>query len=77
MNIPKVSDDEIVKLVTEFMAENKLCSVRDITLNINTSYARLERLQKEGRLTLPPKRSMSIIATQNRKKNGYYKGWTI
>lgn len=77
MNIPKVSDDEIVKLVIEYMAEHKLCSIRDITRKLNTSHGRLERLQQEGRLTLPPKRSMSIIATMNRKKNGYYKGWTI
>jgi hypothetical protein len=72
-----LTDTQLIEAVKTYMASHKLVTRGELRRKANTSLERLERLESEGLIVLPPKLSKSAGATLGRKKSGTCKNWYI
>lgn len=71
------SDAALAAAITAYMQSHKLVTRGELKRKHNTSLDRLERLENEGLVTLPPKLSKSAGATLGRKKSNTCANWFI
>ena len=63
--------------ITEYINTHKGCTQTELRRKFNISDYSLKKMEREGLVKLPPVLHPSVAATRNRKRHGYYSGWSI
>ena len=72
-----LTDIAMIDGVKAYMASHKFVTRGELKTKFHTSMHRLERLEAEGHIKLPPKLSKSAGSTLGRKKSGTCASWYI
>lgn len=69
-----LTDEELAKVVKEFMSRNENATRRDVIEKCRTSLGRLQKLEKDGMIpSIPEPLSRSVSATRGRNKTPWSK----
>lgn len=72
-----LTDNQLAEKINAYLAQNPYASRKNLVVDCKTSYERIFKLADAGLIKLPARRSVSISATQARKRSGAFKGWYI
>jgi Mn-dependent DtxR family transcriptional regulator len=61
------TDDQLVQEINDYLAAHPYASTAEIRRKLSTHSDRMKRLEREGRIKLPPKRTLSMAGTRSAK----------